>query len=103
VRRTDLVVAVGPDQQDVPHIRIGDQVLQQFESCRIQPLQVIEEQGERVLRPREHAEEPSEYHLEAVLRILRRKVLNRRLFPDDELELGDEVDDKLAVRAYRVL
>src|ERR1700744_5925003 len=56
-----------------------------------------------MLRPREHAEEASEYHLEPVLRILRRKVWNGRLFPDDELDLGDEVDDKLAVRAYRVL
>ena len=103
VRRTDLVVAVGPDQQDVPHIRIGDQVLQQFKSCRVQPLQIVEEQRERVLRPGEYAEEPSEHHLEAVLCILRREVRNGRLFPDDELDLRDEVDDKLAVRAHRVL
>jgi hypothetical protein len=48
---------------------------------------------------REYAEETPEDHLEAVLCILRRKVRNGWLFPDDKLELGDEVDDQLAVRA----
>ena len=43
VRRTDFVVAVGSDQQHVPHVRIGNQALQQFQSCRVQPLQIVEE------------------------------------------------------------
>ncbi len=36
------------------------------------------------------------------MRILRRKVRNGRLFSDDELDLRDEADDKLAVRADRL-
>ena len=44
-----------------------DQVLEEVERRRIQPLQIVEEQRERVLRPREHAEEAPEHHLEAVL------------------------------------
>ena len=98
VRRTDLVVAVGPDQHQVPHVRIGNQVLQEFKGCRVQPLQIVEEQRKRVLRPGERAEEPPEHQLEAVLRILRRQVWNGRLFPDDELHLRDEIDDELAIR-----
>src|SRR6266404_654359 len=55
-----------------------------------------------MLRPGERTEKPSEHHLKAILLILRRKVRNGWLFPDDELDLGDEVDDKLAVRAHRL-
>jgi hypothetical protein len=42
-------------------------------------LQIIEEQRERMLLAREHPEEAPEHHLEAVLRILRRQVGDRRL------------------------
>ena len=55
VRGTDFVVAVGSNQQHVPHVRIGDQVLQQLQSCRIQPLQIVQEQRQRMLRLSEGA------------------------------------------------
>ena len=96
VRRTDFVVSVGPDQHQVPYVRIGNQVLQEFKSCRVQPLQIVEEQRERVLWPGERTEEPPEHQLEAVPCVLRRQVWNQRLFPDYELHLGDEIDDELA-------
>ena len=67
VSGTDLVVPVGADQQQVPHLRVRDQVLEEVERRRIQPLQIVEEQRERVLLAREHAEEAPEHHLEAVL------------------------------------
>src|SRR5712692_4480864 len=67
---------------------------------RVQPLQIVEKQRKRVLRPGERAEESPEHHLEAVLRILRRQVWNGRLFPDDKLDLRDEVDDELAIRTH---
>ena len=60
-------------------------MLEEIERCCIQPLQIIEEECERMLLAREHAEEAPENHLESVLRISRRKVRNGRLFPDDEL------------------
>ena len=98
VRRTDLVVAVGPDQHQVPYVRIGNQVLQQFKGCRVQPLQIVEEQRERVLLPGECPDELSEHQLETVPRVLWRQIGNRRLFPDDELHLRDEIDHELAIR-----
>src|SRR5882757_11315742 len=59
----------------------------------------IEEQRQRVIRFGERAEEPSEHPLKSVLCLSWRKVRNGRLFPDQELKLGNEVDDELTVRA----
>ena len=73
MRGTDLVVPVGADQQEVPHVRVRDQMLKQVERGRVQPLQIVEEQCERMLRAREHTEESPENHLEPVLRVLRRQ------------------------------
>src|SRR4030081_2508153 len=78
-------------------------MLEEGEGCCIQPLQIIEEQRERVFLPREHPEEAPEHHLEAVLRVLRRQARDRWLFPDDELELRNEVDDKLTIRAQSLV
>src|ERR1700730_18650687 len=55
-----------------------------------------------MLRPSEHAEEPPESHLKAVLRVLRRELGNRRLFADNKLDLRDKIDHQLAVRTYRL-
>src|SRR6202007_1084501 len=103
VRRIDFVVAVGSEQHQVPHVQIGNQALQKVKSCRVQPLQIIEEQRKRVLRPGERAEEPPEHQLEAVPLVLRRQVWNGRLFPDKELDLRDEIDDELAIRTQSLL
>src|SRR6202011_2160925 len=102
VRGADLVVPVGADQQQVSHFRVRYQMLEELERCCIQPLQIIQEQRERVLLAREHPEEAPEHHLEAVLRVLRRQVRDRWLFPNHELQFGNEVDDELTVRAQRL-
>ena len=99
MRWSDLVVPVRPDQQQVPHLRVRHQVLDELERRCIQPLQIIEEQRERMLLAREHAEEASENHLETVLRILWRQICDRRLFADHQFQFGDEIDDEPAVRA----
>ena len=102
MRGTDFVLPVGADQQHVPHFRVRHQMLEEVERCCIQPLQIIEEQRERMLLAREHPEEAPEHHLEAVLRVLRRQVRDRWLFPDHELQLGNEVDDELAIEAQHL-
>ena len=102
MRETDLVVSIGADQQQVPHLRVRDQVLEEVERRCIQPLQIVKEQRERVLLPCEYAEKPPENHLEAVLRFLRWQVWDRRLFSDHELQLGNKVNDELTVRAERL-
>ena len=72
------------------------------ERCGIQPLQIIEEQRERVLPAREYPKEAPKNHLESVLCVLRRQVRDRGLFSDHELQLRNEVDDELTIRAERL-
>ena len=55
-----------------------------------------------MLRSGEHAEEAPEHQLEAFLRILRRKVGNRRLLADDELQVPGQDHHELAVRTKRL-
>src|ERR1700692_215315 len=100
---SDLVVPVRPDQKQVLNLRMRDQVLDEIERRGIQPLQIVEEQRERMFLAREHAQEAPENHLEAVLRVLWWQIWNRRLFPDHEIQLGNEVDDELSIRAQRLV
>ena len=99
----DFVVSVGADQHQVPHIRLGQQILEQIERCRIEPLQIVEEQRQRMLRPREYADESPEHELESALRVLWRKLGDRRLFADDELQFGDEIHHEPSVRTQRLV
>src|SRR5215470_6848970 len=54
-----------------------------------------------MLRPGEDADESPKHVLETPLRLLWRKLWGRRLVPDDELELGDDVDHEPSVSAQR--
>jgi hypothetical protein len=53
---TDFVVPIGTDQHEVTQIRPSQQVLEQIERSRIQPLQIVKEERERMLRPDEEAD-----------------------------------------------
>ena len=99
MRGIDLVVAVGADQQQVLHVRLRQPILKQIEGAGIEPLQIVQEQRQRMVRLGEDAEEAPEDQLEPALRLLRRQFWNRRLFADDELQFGNEVNHELAVRA----
>ena len=57
MRCSDFVVAVGADQQQVAQIGSAQQVFQQIERGRVEPLQIVEEERQRMLRPSEDAEE----------------------------------------------
>ena len=98
----DLVVPVGPDQQQMPDLGIRRQMLDEIEGRRIQPLQIVQEERQRMLFAGEHAEEAREDHMKSTLSILRRQIGDRRLIADHQLEIGDEVDDELAVRTHRL-
>src|SRR4051812_33031958 len=93
----DLVVAKSADQHQVPQIRSGEQVLDQVERCCVEPLQVIEEQHQRMFRTCEYADKSSEHEVEAALCLPRRNLGDRRLFSYDQLQFGDQVDDKPAI------
>src|SRR6202051_1223238 len=99
---SDLVVPIRPDQKQVLNLRMRDQVLDEIERRGIQPLQIVEEQRERMFLAREHAQEAPENHLEAVLRVLWWQIWNRRLFPDHKLEFRNEIDDQLTIWTERL-
>ena len=82
MRRADLVVSVGADEQEVVDLRINDEILEQFQRGHIQPLQVIQEEREGMLGTGKNAEKSPEHPLEPVIRILARKVGHGRLLAD---------------------
>src|SRR5260370_2728625 len=49
-------------------------------------------------RPSEHADEPAEDQLEPTLRLLRRKIGDRRLVADEQRQLRDELDHESSIR-----
>ena len=95
----DFVVSVGADQHQVLHVRPGQQILEQIEGRRVEPLQIVEEERERMFRPCEYADKSPEHQLEATLRVLWRKIRDWWLLSDDELQFGNEVHDEQPVRA----
>ena len=74
VRRTDLVVAVGAEQEQVARLRVGHQIGDQREAGRVEPLQVVQKQRQRVLRPGKDADELLEDPVKAALRVGRRQL-----------------------------
>src|SRR5262245_10551558 len=51
VRWTDLIVPKSAHQQQVPHLWMCDEMFDQTERRGVEPLQVVEKQSERMLRP----------------------------------------------------
>src|SRR5437763_1916357 len=101
MRRSDFVFAIGTDQHEVLQIW-PQQVLQQIERRRVEPLQVVEEQSQWLVRPRKCANEAPEYDLKTALCLLCRQLRNRWLVSDNELEFGYEVDHEPPVRSERL-
>src|SRR5258708_25285767 len=102
MRGIEVGVRIGADKQQVPQIRLGQRVLEQVECGRVEPLQIVEEQGQRMFRPREHANELPEYPLETSLGRLWREFGDRRLFSDDKAQFRDKVDHEAPVRNQRL-
>src|SRR5262249_8974868 len=65
----DLVLPVRSDQQQIPHFKMCQQVLEEIQCCCVQPLQIIEKEYERMLFLCEYAEKSPKDQLEATLRV----------------------------------
>src|SRR5260370_22995459 len=103
MRGLHFVVSIRDDQHQVPHIGLGEKILDRIERGRIEPLQIVEEQSQRMLRPREHSDESPKDELESALGALKRKVGDRWRFADDELQFRYKVHDELPVRTERIM
>src|SRR4030095_88406 len=101
--RVNFVVSVRADQHQVPHIGLGEQILDQIERGRIEPLQIVEEQRKRMLRPRANSDKSPQDEQESALGVLERKVGDWRRFADDELQFRNKVHNELSVRTERLM
>src|SRR5262249_20968289 len=102
MRCRDFVVAVGANEEKIAKFGPAQQVFQQIERRRVEPLQVIEEERQRMFRPREDVDKLPKYQLEAPLRVLWRKLRNQRRLSDDELHFRNEIHNQSCVRAQRL-
>ena len=73
LRGRDLVGAGGADEQHVPGVRVGRQIGHQVRAGGVHPLQIVEEEGERVFRAREGAGELADHHAQPVLGVAERQ------------------------------
>src|SRR5688572_28754391 len=99
--RADLVVAVGAYYEEVRALGRGEDQLEQAQRGRVGPLQIVEEERERMRRRREHLEERLERELEAMLRLGRAELGHRSRRADHQLELGNKIHDHARVRSQR--
>src|SRR6202045_5247454 len=74
----DFVVAICADQHEVLQIRPGQEILEQVERRRVEPLKIVEEERQRMFRPGEHPDKLPKYHMETSLRGLWRKLREGR-------------------------
>src|SRR5262245_48043080 len=102
MRCSDLVGAEGANEKEMTEVGPTQQVFQQVERRRVEPLQVIEEQRQRMFRPGEDANELPEHHLEAALCVLWRKLGDRRRLSEDELNFRNEIHDQSCVGLQRL-
>src|SRR6185295_1516292 len=96
--RGDFVVPVCADQQHMSHIGVSQQVFEQIQRGRVEPLQIVEEQRQRMFRSSEYREEAAEDELKTSLGVLRWQLVDRRLLANDESQLRNQVQHELPVR-----
>ena len=86
----------------MPEIGLGQQVFEQIEGRCVQPLQVVEEECQRMLRSCEYADEPPKDQLKTSLRFRRWELGYRWLIANDVLQFRDKIDDQQPVRLQRL-
>src|ERR1700692_4729976 len=85
------------------HFRVRDQMLEEIERRRVEPLQIVEDQRERMFRPCEYRDEAPEDQLESILSVLRWKIRHRWLRADYKFQFRDKVNNEQPVWAQRLL
>ena len=103
VRRPHFLLAKGADQEQPARVAVGREHLHQRQRRQIGPLQVVEEDRERLAGRQERAEEATEDVSEAGDRLSRARLGQRRLRAQDQLEVRDHVRNHRAVRPQGLL
>src|SRR5262249_42936052 len=102
MRGSDFVIAVGAYEENIAEIGSAQQVFHEVERRGIEPLQIIEEKRQGMFRPSEDADKLSKHQLETPLRVLWRKLRDRRWRSDNELHFRNEIHNQSCVRSQRL-
>ncbi|MCG3119981.1 MAG: hypothetical protein ALAOOOJD_02543 [bacterium] len=97
-----FVVTVGADQKKIVTLGICGERLQQQQRRGIRPLQIVQENNERMLLLRENLNKTLEDQIETVLRFRRWQLRNCRLRTENQLDFRNNIDDDLAVGTERL-
>ena len=100
-RGIQLVIAVGTHQEHAANLGAGEQRRQQPQRGGIGPLQIVEEQDQRVFRLCQRRHEVLYDPLKAVLRLDASELDRYRLCTDDELQFRHHSNQHAAVAAER--
>ena len=103
MRRRGLVVPVGPHHEEVAGVRPGEQMLDQRQGAGVGPLQVVQEQHDRVVGARQRADQAGHAADQALLRLRLRQGWNRLLLADQQLQRGHQIHHHLAVGTQGLL
>src|SRR6202042_3754212 len=87
------------DQQQVPRVGMEEEIFDQRQRGRIEPLQIIDENDERVFRSRENGDEPLEHSLKSQFGVHRREDRYGRRGTYQSSEIGNEVGQQAALIA----
>ena len=98
-----FIIAVGADDEKMTGVDVLREPHQKFGGRLVEPLQVVEEQHQRMLGTCDRGEEAGQHSFEQALALLRRQLRQRRLIADHQGEVRDQIDHQLAVLAHRVL
>ena len=98
----DFVVAVGADEQQVLDARTRQQPVQEVERRGVDPLQVVQENNQRVFSSRECADEALKNITKPISRFGGIQRRGRCLFPDNQLDLGYYLGQHTPVGAQRI-
>ncbi|MEH2583532.1 hypothetical protein V1281_005427 [Nitrobacteraceae bacterium AZCC 2161] len=99
---THLVVSVRTDEQEILRLGARHQIFDKHERCRIEPLEIIHKNNERVVGAGKYADEALEYSLKSELRVQGRQCGDRWLWSDQDHKLGDQIGQKSALTADRI-
>jgi len=84
----DFVVPIGADHQQLLHVRLGQQVGEHVERRRVEPLQIVEKERQRMSGRAKTPRNRRNTSWRRPCGLLRRKLLDRRLLSDEEFQFG---------------
>ncbi|WP_245513184.1 MULTISPECIES: hypothetical protein [Rhizobium/Agrobacterium group] len=95
-----LVLSVRPDDQNACGlVGMDEQLFDEVEACAVDPLQIVQEQNQRMIRPCEQPDEISQNRLKASRCLGWRQVRRRRCRSQHETQFRNEIHHRPGVRS----